>query len=258
MTSIGWRTVRALLIAIAAAAGLWLVAERLRQVARRRLIAMVPMKPAQLPADLRAAMDAVSVGVRVDAVRELQRWLNSRRPGRRLAAEQALRKLEQDDILQVATAASTALCATSHGITGPAKPTVPPPAWAWRPMAAALSDSTFVRGISMLRLQAAPVDTPWDLLLPDEARHLPQDFDQIDSAAHRSPPVKAALPQTCPLTDVSARSRMRARFAYLDTAPRSVGSRSVIDRRSAAGTRATTYSLRGGCRTWTGSKGYKL
>lgn len=32
----------------------------------------------------------------------------------------------------------------------------------------------------MLRLQAAPVDTLWDLLLPDEARHLPQDLDRID------------------------------------------------------------------------------
>jgi transposase, IS5 family len=32
----------------------------------------------------------------------------------------------------------------------------------------------------MLRLQAAPVDTLWDLLLPDQARQLPQDLDQID------------------------------------------------------------------------------
>ena len=60
MTTIVRRTVRWLPIAIAAGAGLWLVAERLRQVARRRLIAMIPMKPAQLPADLRAAMDSAS------------------------------------------------------------------------------------------------------------------------------------------------------------------------------------------------------
>jgi len=129
-----------LLIAIAAGTGLWLVAERLRQVAHRRLIAMVPMKPAQLPADLRAAMDSVFVGVRLDAVRELERWLHGRRPGRRLAAEQALRKLAQDDSRQVATAASTAIRNTSGAMAGPAKTTVaPPPAWAWRPMAAALS-----------------------------------------------------------------------------------------------------------------------
>lgn len=64
-------TVRTLLIAIAAGAGLWLVAERLRQVARRRLSAMAPLKPAQLPADLRAAIERVFVGIRVDAVREL-------------------------------------------------------------------------------------------------------------------------------------------------------------------------------------------
>jgi hypothetical protein len=96
MRTIIRRSVRALLIAIAAGTGLWLVAERLRQVARRRLIAMVPMKPAQLPADLRAAIDSVFVDVRVDAVRELQRWLHSRRPGGRLADEQALRKLAQD------------------------------------------------------------------------------------------------------------------------------------------------------------------
>ena len=131
---------RGLLIAIAAGTGLWLVAERLRRVARRRLIAMAPMKPAQLPADLRAAMDSVFVGVRVDVVRELERRLHGRRPGRRLAAEQALRKLAQDDSRQVATAASTAIGAPSDAIAGPAKPTVaPPPAWAWRPMAAALS-----------------------------------------------------------------------------------------------------------------------
>ena len=140
MTTVVRRTVRALLIAIAAAAGLWLVAERLRQVARRRLIAVVPMKPAQLPADLRAALDSVFVGVRVDAVRELERWLHRRHPGRRLAAEQALRKLEQDDILQVATAASSALRATSDAMAGPTKPTATaPPAWVWRPMAAARS-----------------------------------------------------------------------------------------------------------------------
>src|SRR5262249_20520028 len=140
MTTVVRRTVRALLIAIAASAGLWLVAERLRQVARRRLIAMVPVKPALLPAALRAAMDRVFVDVRVDAVRQLERWLRGRRPGRRLAAEQALRKLAHGDSRQVATAASTAMCATSDAITGPAKPTVAPsPAWAWRPMAAALS-----------------------------------------------------------------------------------------------------------------------
>ena len=134
------RSVRALLIAIAAGTGLWLVAERLRQVARRRLIAMAPMKPAQLPAYLRAAIDSVFVGVRVDAVRELQRWLHSRRPGGRLAAEQALRKLAQDDSRQVAAAASTALRTTSVALKGAAKPTAAPPrAWSWRPMAAALS-----------------------------------------------------------------------------------------------------------------------
>src|SRR5215470_3828966 len=123
MTTIVRRMMRALLIAIAAGAGLWLVAERLRQIARRRLIAVVPMKPAQLPAELRAAMDSVLVAVRLDAVRELERWLHGRRLGRRLAAEQALRKLVQDDSRQVATAASTAICATSDAITGPAKPT---------------------------------------------------------------------------------------------------------------------------------------
>jgi IS5 family transposase len=32
----------------------------------------------------------------------------------------------------------------------------------------------------MLRLQAEPVDTLWDLLLPEEARRLPQDLDRID------------------------------------------------------------------------------
>lgn len=140
MRTISRRTVRTLLIAIAAGGGLWLVAERLRRVARRRLTAMVPMKPAQLPADLRAAMDSVFVGVRVDAVRELERWLHRRRPGRRLAAEQALGKLAQDDSRQVATAASSALFPTSDAIAGPAKPAAPPPpAWAWRPMPAALS-----------------------------------------------------------------------------------------------------------------------
>ena len=81
---------------------------------RRRLIAMVPAKPAQMSADLRAAMDSVFVAVRVDAVRELERWLHSRRPRRGLAAEQALRKLAQDDSRQVATAASTALDARSR------------------------------------------------------------------------------------------------------------------------------------------------
>ena len=134
------RSVRALLIAIAAGTGLWLVAERLRQVARRRLIAMAPMKPAQLPADLRAAIDSVFADVRVDAVRELQRWLHSRRPDGRLAAEQALRKLAQDDSRQVTAAASTALRTTSDALQGAAKPTAAPPrAWAWRPMATALS-----------------------------------------------------------------------------------------------------------------------
>ena len=48
------------------------------------------MKAAQLPADLRAAMDSVFVDVRVDAVRELERWLHGRGPGRRLAAEQTM------------------------------------------------------------------------------------------------------------------------------------------------------------------------
>src|SRR5215470_14169800 len=109
MTTIVRRAVPALLMAMAGGAGLWLVAKRLRQVARRGLIAIVPMKPAPLPAELRAAMDSVFVGVRVDAVRELERWLQGRRPGRRLAAERALRKLAQDDCRPVATAASTAI-----------------------------------------------------------------------------------------------------------------------------------------------------
>src|SRR5437879_1405530 len=39
---------------------------------------------------------------------------------------------------------------------------------------------TFALEVNMLRLQADSVDTLWDLLLPDEARHLPQDLDQID------------------------------------------------------------------------------
>ena len=30
-----------------------------------------------------------------------------------------------------------------------------------------------------IRAHPDPVDTLWDLLLPDEARHLPQDFDEI-------------------------------------------------------------------------------
>ena len=57
------------------------------------VIAVAPAKPAQLPAELQAAMNSVFVGARVDAVRELEIWLHGRHSGRMMAAEQALRKL---------------------------------------------------------------------------------------------------------------------------------------------------------------------
>ena len=72
MRTISPRAVLKLLIAIAAGTGLWLVAERLTRVARRRLIAVVPMKPAQLPADVRAAIDSVFADVRVAAYRRMR------------------------------------------------------------------------------------------------------------------------------------------------------------------------------------------
>src|SRR5215467_4858149 len=72
MRTTSLRTVAKLLIAIAAGTGLWLVAERLTQVARRRLIAVVPMKPAQLPAGVRAAIDSVFADVRVAAYRRMR------------------------------------------------------------------------------------------------------------------------------------------------------------------------------------------
>src|SRR5215470_14547653 len=72
MRTISGRTVRMLLIAIAAGTGLWLVAERLTRVARRRLIAVVPMKPGQLPADVRAAIDSVFADVRVAAYKRMR------------------------------------------------------------------------------------------------------------------------------------------------------------------------------------------
>jgi len=68
-----------LLIAIAAGTGLWLVAERLTRVARRRLIAVVPMKPAQLPAGVRAAIDSVFADVRVAAYRRMRMTRRSTR-----------------------------------------------------------------------------------------------------------------------------------------------------------------------------------
>jgi hypothetical protein len=86
------------------------------------VIAMAPTKPAHLPAELQAAMNSVFVGARVDAVRELDVWLHSGHSGRKMAAEQALRKLAQDDSRQVATAASVALRATSDVTAGPARP----------------------------------------------------------------------------------------------------------------------------------------
>lgn len=57
----------------------------------------------------------------MDAVHEL-RWLQGGHSGRRLAAEQALRKLAQDDSRQVASAASTALGAVSDVAAAPTKP----------------------------------------------------------------------------------------------------------------------------------------
>lgn len=86
------------------------------------VIAKAPAKPAQLPADLQAAINSVFVGARVDAVHELDRWLHGGHSGRRLAAEQALQKLAQDDSRQVAAAASTALGAVSDVASTAAKP----------------------------------------------------------------------------------------------------------------------------------------
>jgi hypothetical protein len=89
----------------------------------RLVIAIAPAKPVRLPPELQAAITSVFAGARLDAVSELDRWLHSGHVGRRLAAEQALRKLAQDDSRQVATAASTALRATSDVAAVPAKQT---------------------------------------------------------------------------------------------------------------------------------------
>src|SRR5215472_6754822 len=86
------------------------------------VIAMAPARPVELPPDLRAAMTSMFAGARLDAVSELGGWLQSEHAGRRMAAENALRKLAQDDSRQVATAASTALHATLEVIAPPAEP----------------------------------------------------------------------------------------------------------------------------------------
>src|SRR5262249_49144130 len=88
---------------------------------------MAPAKPVELPPDLRAAMTSIFAGARLDAVSELGRWLQSEHAGRRMAAENALRKLAQDDSRQVATAASTALHATLEVTAPPAEPADQPP-----------------------------------------------------------------------------------------------------------------------------------
>lgn len=62
-------------------------------------------RPAPLPAELQEALDHPLVGIRVGAVRELERVLHSRHAGQSLAARQALERMAEDDSRSVSAAA---------------------------------------------------------------------------------------------------------------------------------------------------------
>lgn len=66
-------------------------------------------KPAELPRELREAIDDARPWVREGAVAELERLLNGRHPGLALAALEALKHLADDDSRRVASAATQVL-----------------------------------------------------------------------------------------------------------------------------------------------------
>jgi hypothetical protein len=78
------------------------------------------VKPAELPPELRQAIESPLSGVREGAVRELERLLRGRHRGLRLAALETLRELARDDSRRVSQAAEAALAAEMEGL-GPDK-----------------------------------------------------------------------------------------------------------------------------------------
>ncbi len=75
------------------------------------------LKPAELPRELREAIESSFASIREGAVRELDRFLNGSNPGLAIAAQEALKRLAEDDSRRVATLATEVLSAYSATTT---------------------------------------------------------------------------------------------------------------------------------------------
>jgi hypothetical protein len=89
---------------------------------------VAPVSAAELPPELRAAIDSPLAGVRVGVVSELERLLAGHDPALAAAARGALAHLTEDDSRRVATAASAALGEEGPSEAAPAAAPAPPAA----------------------------------------------------------------------------------------------------------------------------------
>jgi hypothetical protein len=117
-------------------------------------------QPAPLPAELQEALDHPLVGIRVGAVRELERVLHSRHAGRSLAARQALERMAEDDSRAVSAAATEVLEA------GGAPPAAAPPMTVTAP-------SVAVPLVTVPSVTATPTRPPVAVAAPPVVRAAP-------------------------------------------------------------------------------------
>lgn len=139
------------------------------------------VEPAELPRELRAAMDSPLAMVRAGAVEELARVLHGAEPASAAAARLSLETLALDDSRRVSTAATAALSddgesapvARLGGLPPPTPPPAPPPsrsAGRWRLLGGLLARAAAWQGLLALvgatllviaYFQAASWDSGW-------------------------------------------------------------------------------------------------